>query len=1425
MAYVEDEFTGATAGSYQVQGKSERYYLADLDGDSTPAIPPATDSLASDPTTLLSGSDEDVAIPESADGSGALCYTVGGLTGSSAGVLAGIESSLWVRMTVPTGQTRIRSRIVVDLDGDLDPYGTPDPGEDVIYETSAYVNALPGSYTEIDRADFSSVGAPLGDASTQDMIGGKVVVRIWRDAGSASGVLRLRSPGTAELSSVRIPYSFDNSTFVMGDVAPSVVRSGQPATLVFTVRNLSNVNIGLTRFRIPANSGGAGTPWTVSATPTTRPGAVVSYLNPSGTTDGWVEVNWASSPVTAKTDVPVTLVLSPASSENGTWGFDYTLVQNTLGGSEYSESSDNDVRTLGAPSSPASFSAAPMDHASSGGRIRVTWDVVPSSDQACNGYILERRSPAGSGVFGDPVTIEPNSVGSHDDAPVSNMVSYQYRIVAKNVVAQSSPVTSSPVTAFVNLTAPTGLAAYSGGASVSLVWNAVTAGASNFPLDHYEVYRGTATTVYGPTPVATPSTAAWIDGSVSDGTRYYYVVRAVDAAHQVSDPVDFHESPESSWTQGYPPGNPPTGLGGTYDAGTTTIGLSWSAPVSNINAVAGYVVYRGVSAAPVTTGVPWTVVGPSPASLTDSDSISFGDFYTYLVAAVDSMGVTSNRSSQVTVYVRPSAPSGVTATGYAASVTLSWQAVTMQGVTQYRVYRDSVPVTTLSGGEAVSAWGDPATAPGMDYDYFVTSVNTGGESEHSVTVTGARLPTSPAALSALSGPSRNVTLSWSTSAELNVTGVDLSRNTVNSLTGATVLETGYSAPPPYEDTGLSAGTTYFYFLQYRNPGGLSSPAPVAALMVPPTSPVGLSAVPSGVAVTLSWTANAPSENVTQYRIYRSTTPDPFLTGPVVATPVAPPWSDTTAARGSTYYYAMVAVNGGAYPGGMSAPSVPVTVAVPPGVPASRSALSGLSTTSYAVTVAWSPVSGQGVTAYAVHRAEAASGPYALLAMVATPGTGWLDDTTADATVYHYVVNSVANGVESVWDATGNVAVTAHRRPNTPGVPVATAGNSFIALSWAPAAMTSYPVALYEVFRSTSLPVPTAVPIASNASAAVTDTGAANNTVYYYVVRAADSEGHVGAATAPVSEMAVAPPGAPSTLRATDGDEQILLDWGPAPAGSRAVSVYVIQRSALPTGPFTAAATVSAAQRWYLDTDPGAADTYYYTVTAVDDSGFTSGTHRGASSVTVSASTNVVNVNPPTGLAASSSAATIVHLSWTAPVTYGKVLSGIQVFRASSSDGPWTTPLATAAPGALSFDDTTAQADTTYYYVVRSVEQGTGTPSGDSNVAGVTTPSSRRLPPVGSGQAALDANLVRASSGGRLGVHFRLAAEADVEIHVYNVTGDLVAEIHYGRAPAGRALRAEWDLKDRFGSLVSSGGYLVEVSAGAMHQVLKVAVLR
>ena len=158
--------------------------------------------------------------------------------------------------------------------------------------------------------------------------------------------------------------------------------------------------------------------------------------------------------------------------------------------------------------------------------------------------------------------------------------------------------------------------------------------------------------------------------------------------------------------------------------------------------------------------------------------------------------------------------------------------------------------------------------------------------------------------------------------------------------------------------------------------------------------------------------------------------------------------------------------------------------------------------------------------------------------------------------------------------------------------IAMPGNAQVSLSWtASTGATSYNVLHSTTSGSGYMTVATDV-----ANPNYTDTGLANGTTYYYVVRAVDGSG-----TSPNSNEASATPCAipvtPVGLAATAGNASVVLSW----TASSGAASYNVKRSTTIGGPYATIAPALAATS-YTDTSVTNGITYYYVVSAVDSCG-------------------------------------------------------------------------------------------------------------------------------------------------------------------------------------------------------------------------------
>ncbi len=260
--------------------------------------------------------------------------------------------------------------------------------------------------------------------------------------------------------------------------------------------------------------------------------------------------------------------------------------------------------------------------------------------------------------------------------------------------------------------APSGLTATAGSGTVSLSWSASNGAAS------YNVYRGTAAGGEGAAPLTSNIAAtSYVDSSVTNGTKYYYKVAAVNAAGTSGLSNEASATPKLSAPAA------PTGL--TATEGPKQVTLAWTGS----SGATSYNVYRGTAAGsegatPIATGI--TTTSYTNTSLTN------GKTYFFKVAAVNAGGTSalSNEASAKPEPKAPPAPTGLTATPGGARVKLSWTA--SAGAKSYNVYRGTAAgaesTTPIGTGITTTSYTNAGLTNGQAYFFKVAAVDAGGTS-------------------------------------------------------------------------------------------------------------------------------------------------------------------------------------------------------------------------------------------------------------------------------------------------------------------------------------------------------------------------------------------------------------------------------------------------------------------------------------------------------------------------------------------------------------------------------------------------------------------------------------------------------------------------------------------------------------------------
>lgn len=933
-----------------------------------------------------------------------------------------------------------------------------------------------------------------------------------------------------------------------------------------------------------ATSGQVGLNWTATT-------GAVTYSVYRGTTSGSLALLSGSVGTNAYLDTTVT---------NGTTY--YYAVTATNAGGESAQSSEVAVRPI------ASFTITSAVPASSTS-VDVTWPA------AAGAATYDVRYGTSAGVYLTTVT---GVTSPYTLTGLTANTTYYLAVRANNAVGAGTSLTTTEVSFKTATAAPTALvASSSASATTSLSWTAA-AGATN-----YRVYRGTTSGTYSQIATGVTGTT-YTDTTVTDGTTYFYVVRAFNGT----------ESPNSNESSARSIAN--FSISGTTAPTSTTIQVTWGAATG----AAAYDVKYGTTAGTYTT----TVSGvTSPYTIT---GLASGTTYYIIVASRNAIGgAASNQTAEVSQITPLGPPTGLAAVASPSSVALSWTAA--GGASSYKVYRGTTSgsYTLLASNVATTTYTDSTASNGTTYYYAVTAFN-GADSAYSNEVSVQPIAT-PVISSVTSPTAASLTVTWA--AATGAATYDVRYGTATGSYTTTVT----NQTSPYTITGLTANTTYYIVVRANNAVGAGTTITSAesSKKTMTTAPVGLVASATPGTVGLNWTATT---GATSYNVYRGTTSGSLtlLTSGVSSNAYA----DTTVANGTTYFYAVSADNGtesaqsaevsvrpissfsisslvaasstsftvtwgaatgaaaydvrygtstGVYLFTVSGATSPHTVtglnpntqyfvsvrarnAVGAGTNYDASEMNVTTATAAPTTLAATATTGQislawtaasGATNYNVYRSTT-SGSYGVALATGVSGTTYVDTTVTNGTPYYYVVRSY-NGSESPNsnEATGksiaNFSVGSTTAPTT----------STIQVSWsAPAGGDAFDVR----YGTTSGNYTTV----TNVTSPYTITGLTANTTYYIVVRAKNAIG-LGSTNQTAEVTQKTPTAAPAGLAATATPGSVSLTWT-ATTGASSYNVY----RGTTSGSYSSIAT-GVSTNSYTDSTVTNGTQYYYVVTSVN----------------------------------------------------------------------------------------------------------------------------------------------------------------------------------------------------------------------------------
>ncbi len=1013
---------------------------------------------------------------------------------------------------------------------------------------------------------------------------------------------------------------------------------------------------------------------------------------------------------------------------------------NSVGNAAWSN--EPSAETDQAPPGTTYLRAAKLDARS----IRLSWGAPSNYGPNFRGYRLERK--AGSGNY----ELVSDSIGAgasiHTDTGLTPGTRYTYRIRGKNALgggawsdAASATTDTAAPDAIADLAATTD--GTNGATEINLTWT--TPAANGSAITSYRLERKAGTGNYvGVSPGPLVGDTSYSDVALATSTAYTYRLRATNGVGNAgwsNDPVATTDA-----GGGDPPSDGPFDLRGEQNGGSATLPptgslVKWGDAPGATSYQFQYSTDGG------TTWVPDPPFGYGASSKEHglgSAHITAGTTYWYRVRGVNGGGV----GPWDTVDVTPGAPAAYS--GFTAVVSNASVVITL-GTAPTRVFGNAIDEIriqrrigntgpwegVISTTDGSGGWTDVTAVGNTTYVYRARAVNSVGvgdpSPQRSVTL-GPGRPGAPTGLSATASTASGVDLTWTAPADNGgaaVEGYVIERSTGSGVW--TVVSRPAGDATSYEDTGLTPSTEYYYRIQAVNAHGTSGWSNEPVVTTPATSKPGritdLAALPDptdgDTEILLGWTppaANGPAiTRITLQRKSGSGSYEDVATSTIPAAAVN--YVDTGLTPATAYTYRMRATNSL----GDAAWSDEVRATTRAGVPDAITDLSAELSSSdpyRVVDLSWTTPADNGTstTGYTLER-KAGSGSYAVVSSsISASATSYTDTGLTNGTEYTYRIRATNAEGDADWSNEPSVTTTAAGAPATitdlTATKDATNGAREVDLAWTAPASDGAAILRYELERKAgSGSYVTASSTISASATSYTDTGLTPGTTYTYQIRAVNSVGDAAWSNQPSVTTDNAAPDAVADLAAvastSDPYRTVDLTWTAPAANGANITGYRLERHD-GDGVFAlVSSSIGASATSYTDTGLTAGVGYTYRIRATNSVGDAAWSGESGTATRDADAPDVI-----ADLSATSTSATAIALTWTAPADNGAVITSYTIER---KEGTGSYVALSGGPGAseTSYTDTGLTPNTAYTYRLRAWNSaGAG---GWSNEASAMTP--------------------------------------------------------------------------------------------------------
>jgi chitodextrinase len=805
----------------------------------------------------------------------------------------------------------------------------------------------------------------------------------------------------------------------------------------------------------------------------------------------------------------------------------------------------------------------------SGTQVDLSWSGA-SDNVAIWYYEVEYCAGSGCNNF---VGLASPSGTTYSATGLTPATRYNFRVRARDTSSLTS-IYSPTATALTNDTLPPSTpgnfsaTAATSVARVDLGWSAST---DNVAVNLYAVERCVGAGCASFTQIGTTTSTNYSDSTVTAATPYKYRVRAYDAANNYS--ASTSEIPVTT-ADTVPPGAPGTLTANPVSA--SRIDLSWGAASDNV-AVSLYSIERCQGAGCSNFAEIATTTGTAYSNTGLPEITTFN----YRVRARDAALNYGPPTTAVPATTRdgtaPQVPTGLTATAVSGTqINLTWTAPTDNvAVTGYSVERCAgsgcsgfLEIAT----PANAGYNDMGLSNGTLYRYRVRARDAvpnwspyAGPVDRQTNDT--QPPSAPTGLGLTVISPTQINVSWTASTD----NVGVALYSIERCAGAactSFAEIDTSASSPFNNTGLTPGTTYRYQVRARDAAmlwsGYAGPlnATTSTDTQAPSVPTGVVAnVQSATQINLTWNASTDNIAVAGYIVERCVGSG-CTSFTQLATSSTTTYNNSGLTPNTTYRYQVRAVDAAPNTSGPSTPPATATTQADTSAPSAPASLQAASPTATQVNLSWgASTDNVAVTGYIVERCQGSG--CTSFAQIGMPAASPFSDTgRSPSTLYRYQVrardaagNQSANAGPISWTTPADTAA-----PSVPSNLRSTeATTTTISLAWDPST-DDVGVADYRVERCQGSGCTNFAEVGSSATTAFTSSGLTHTTTYRFRVRARDGGNNDSAPSSPitVSTNDGQAPSTPAGLTLVVSPGQIRLSWN-ASTDNVGVTVYLIAR--------------------------------------------------------------------------------------------------------------------------------------------------------------------------------------------------------------------------------------------------------------------------